>query len=90
MNRKNIPVSSYPKRITVQAPLAHESLGLLLRKTLSNRPEPTIEKKEWNTTSRYQIAINNMYHIEKRLSIPFENESSVASKPMDRGFCFFH
>jgi serine/threonine protein kinase len=67
---ENIPVSSYPKRITVQALLAHELLGFLLRKTLSNRPKPTIEKKEWNTTSRYQIAINNIYHIEKKILNP--------------------
>ena len=72
---ENVPVSSYPKRITVQALLAHESLGLLLRKTLSNRPEPTIEKKEWNTTSRYQIAINNMYHIEKKILNPVRKMS---------------
>ena len=29
-----------------------------------------IQKKEWNTTSRYQIAINNIYHIEKKILNP--------------------
>ena len=72
---ENIPVSSYPKRITIQDLLAHELLGLLLRKTLSNRPKQSIEKREWNTTSRYQVAIDNLYNIEKKILNPVRKSS---------------